>query len=96
MIKAPTKAERSRWQHIVSLGCVICGRPAMLHHCGTGMGGRKDHSRVLGLCFLHHQGRAGIHTIGRKVWRDIFGTEEQLMELTEKKLIEREKRYANA
>ncbi|OWK42174.1 hypothetical protein FRUB_04252 [Fimbriiglobus ruber] len=48
-----------------------------IHHTGTGAGGRKDHAKVIGLCHTHHRGEQGIHTLSRKVWEPIFGTEEQ-------------------
>ena len=75
----PTKAQRERWGKIASLNCIICGDEAQIHHCGTGAGGRKNHDKVLPLCVFHHVGKQGIHTIGRKTWREKYGTEEELM-----------------
>jgi len=32
------------------------------------------------LCYCHHQGEDGIHTIGRKKWQAKYGTEQELFE----------------
>lgn len=81
MSKQPTKEEREYWAKLADLGCIVngCRRRASIHHCGTGAGGRKNHSKVIPLCHKHHQGDEGIHTIGRKLWQIIYGTEEYLM-----------------
>lgn len=78
--KHRTASQTERWNRIRALGCIICGQPAAIHHCGTGSGGRKDHSKVLPLCHTHHQGLDGIHTLGRKLWQERYGTEEELIE----------------
>ena len=78
--KSPTKAEREHWEKVRSLGCMANGchsRHPEIHHCGTGAGGRKDHMKVIGLCERHHRGDRGIHTLSRRVWEPIFGSEEQ-------------------
>lgn len=80
MAKAPTKKQRERWEKIRALGCILCGGIASIHHLGTGAGGRKDHDKVIPLCWAHHQGSDGIHTLGRKVWQVIYGNEEELLE----------------
>lgn len=82
MAKAPTKAQRAKWEKMRSLGCLICGAPPAIHHCETGMGGRKDHDKVIPICQFHHQGAQGIHTIGRKKWQELYGTEQELIEKT--------------
>jgi len=79
MSKAPTKAQRARWAAAVEYGCVICGAPAEIHHCETGMGGRKNHDKFITLCYRHHRGEQGIHTLGRKRWQATYGTEQELM-----------------
>lgn len=83
---APTKKQRKFWEIIRALGCMVahCKRwDIEIHHCETGAGGRKDHDKVIPLCHYHHRGACGIHTIGRKVWQDNFGTEQQLMDKLE-------------
>jgi len=83
---SPTKQQKLRWDKIASLGCIICGSPACIHHASTGGGGRKNHDIVLPLCRLHHQGALGIHTLGRKAWARIYGTEQELLEKLEEML----------
>jgi hypothetical protein len=89
MTKPATKKQRSRWEIIRALGCIAtrhdipCGRQAAIHHCETGMGGRKNHDKVIPLCHFHHQGEQGIHTIGRKAWQEKYRTEQELMALLE-------------
>ena len=78
-MKNPTKKQKERWERLRASGCIICGLPPAIHHCETGMGGRKDHDKVLPLCHFHHQGEQGIHKLGRRVWQEIYGTEQELM-----------------
>ena len=33
---------------------------------------------MIPLCHYHHQGRMGIHTIGKKIWEDRYGTQREL------------------
>lgn len=58
MVKRATKAQRDRWDDIAQLGCLVCGRPATIHHVTASIhGGRltKRHDRVVPLCPIHHQ-----------------------------------------
>lgn len=81
MTKAPTKAQRERWTRIAELGCQVCGAYEVeIHHALTGMGGRKDHDKVIGLCYDHHRGYQGIHTVGRKRWINNYGTEQSMLD----------------
>jgi len=81
MSKQPTKAQRERWARIAELGCVICGsNQTEIHHALTGAGGRKNHDLVLPLCYNHHRGSHGIHTLGRKRWVYHYGTEKELLD----------------
>jgi hypothetical protein len=79
MAKAPTKAQRARWDKMREHGCMICGGMAAIHHCETGMGGRKNHDKVIPLCHYHHQGEQGIHSMARRPWQETYGTEQELM-----------------
>jgi len=59
MAKKPTKAERKHFDRVASLGCLVCGDPATIHHV-TGYADRigrapKRHDRVAPLCPVHHQ-----------------------------------------
>lgn len=74
------KAEKEHMARVAEMGCIVCSsRPVSVHHALTGGGGRKNHMKVLPLCYGHHQGKQGIHTIGRKVWRELYGSEIDLL-----------------
>tara|TARA_Y100001951_G_C11285307_1_gene268277 strand:+ start:1779 stop:2066 length:288 start_codon:yes stop_codon:yes gene_type:complete len=81
MGKYKTKAEREHMRRVSELGCIICGGVAELHHprTGVGMGQRSSHFSVLPLCFRHHRtGKDSIH-LGKKLFIEKFGTEEELL-----------------
>lgn len=87
--RPPNAAERRYWDRVIQVGCILCGSPAGIHHCGTGAGGRKDHMKVLPLCWYHHQGPDGIdgreYGMSKRRWQERHGTEEELMkQLTER------------
>lgn len=72
---------------VADLGCIVCRKlghhdtPAMLHHPRSGTGwGRASHMDVLPLCYFHHQGAEGIHTLGSKAWARKYWTEAELLE----------------
>jgi hypothetical protein len=76
----PTIEDRRHWESVRSLGCMARGcksKHPEIHHCGTGAGGRKNHMLVIGLCHLHHRGLQGIHTLSRRVWEALYGTEQE-------------------
>lgn len=85
-----TTSERAHLSCVASLGCVICGRPAEIHHLrsGLGMGQRAPHNRVIGLCAAHH--RTGGHGVafhaGRRTWEARFGTEIELLARVQEEL----------
>lgn len=96
--KAPTAAQRRRWGIIAELGCVVAGSSpcegrVTIHHCGTGAGGRKDHDKVVGLCWGHHLGRQGIdgQHMSKRQWQEKYGTETILLKRTKQLL----RRYGN-
>lgn len=86
--KRPTAAQRRMWNQIAALGCILCGRPAEIHHCGTGGGGRKNHDYVIPLCPEHHRGVDGIDggTMSKRNWQQVYGSERELHEKTLKML----------
>jgi len=91
MKKAATAAEKRHMSAVAEHGCIVCRRefnqytPACLHHprFDAGMGQRAPHSDVIPLCFTHHQGKEGIHVIGRKTWEYRYGTERELLKQTQ-------------
>lgn len=90
MSKQATKAEKAHMDKVAQLGCIIkkCGGPATIHHCGTYMGGGRDHMKVLPLCWPHHLGREGIDgkQMSKRAWEQKYGTEEELLAKVEKLL----------
>ncbi len=77
------KAEKAHMGKVADLGCIICGRPAELHHPrqGAGMGQRASSYDVIPLCPDHHRtGGYGtaIHA-GRWDWQKKHGTEADLL-----------------
>jgi hypothetical protein len=72
-------AEEARFLDLVaSLGCLICGSPASVHHimhC-AGKLKRRDHRFVVPLCQRHHQGMGGVHDLGGEAqFRDHWGVD---------------------
>jgi hypothetical protein len=93
--KAPTKEQRQRWDEITQLGCPVNNwectpRVITIHHCGTEAGGRKDHDKVIGLCFNHHLSKDyGIDGRGRYskiTWQEHYNTEQYYLDKLEKLL----------
>lgn len=83
MAKA-TKAERAYFGKVAELGCIICFRPAEIHHLiGLQYGsckGKKS-SDVIPLCPHHHRhgdfGEA-VHN-GTKTFEERYGTQAELL-----------------
>lgn len=90
-----TSAQLRRWETIRQLGCIVRNRDCMgritIHHCGTKMGCRKDHDKVIGLCWEHHLGSEGVDgkKMSKRGWQDKYGTEEYLLYKTSKLLGEK-------
>lgn len=79
-----TKDEKLHLSKVASLGCIICRRPAEIHHLrnGVGMAQRNNHYNVIPLCEHHHRtGNYGeaLHA-GIKAFEANFGTEIELLE----------------
>jgi len=76
--------ERQYLGRVAAMGCVICRRPAEIHHLLSrkAMGKKRSNYDVIPLCPDHH--RNGGHGVaihsGVKTWEANFGTEEQLLE----------------
>lgn len=87
-----SKQERDHWERIRALGCIVgpvgCQGRITIHHCGTRRGGRKDHKKVIALCWEHHLGDEGIDgkVLSTAKWEARYGTEDQLLERTQQEL----------
>ena len=88
-----TKKESDHMNSVASLGCIACqiidipDSPACIHHVRE-HSGRRDHMKVLPLCYEHHQG--GIFDVAihksKKRFEATFGTQEELLEMVDKLL----------
>ena len=84
MKKVATKAEREHMSKVASLGCLVCQRPANVHHIrpiGLGIGNRSSHYETIPLCHDHHQGQFSIHN-SKQEFEDKYGTEQELLNKT--------------
>ena len=81
--KARTAAEKRYHTRVAALGCLICCKPAMLHHVtGAGMGLKSSNYDVIPLCPYHHQqgdfGEA-VHN-GTEEFESRYGTQAEMLE----------------
>ncbi len=69
-------------------GCNYNGRTVTLHHTGTRRGGRKDHMKVIPLCWEHHLGARGVDgkRMSFKEWETEFASEPVLLIRVERRL----------
>ena len=81
-----TKAYKAHMQKMVEYGCMICRHfervddlpPCNIHHIRDKTGlGMKD-EEMIPLCHYHHQGKEGIHTIGKETWEKKYATQRNL------------------
>ncbi len=85
-----TAEERQYMSDVAELGCVICQRPAEIHHIltGVGMGQRASNHDIIPLCPDHH--RLGGHGVaihaGIKTFEANFGCELDLLEQVRNKI----------
>lgn len=77
-----TKAEKAWMDKVAQLSCIICKTtPVTIHHCGTYVGGGRNHMKVIPICWEHHLGKEGIDgkQMGKRVWEAKYGTELSLL-----------------
>lgn len=82
-----TKAEREHKQRLVDLGCLACLRihgphepgPVELHHLRADGWGKGDYRTLIPLCYPHHRGAVGIHTLGTKAWEREYWPQRELL-----------------
>ena len=85
--KRPTKLEREHMGEVAALGCIVCSRPAQVHHIGN-QGTRASSYQTIPLCSGHHMDYGfgdAIHQ-GRRTWESRYGTEKELLAKTLKLL----------
>jgi len=80
-----TKAEKAHKAKLAEMCCMICeriygqhaGGNVTLHHLRTGGWGKGGYETLIPLCYNHHQGAEGIHTMGTKAWERHFDVTQQ-------------------
>ncbi len=86
-----TKQEKEHMAKVASLGCIICGATAEVHHItGAGMGLRSSHFETIPLCTKHHRtGEFGeaVHN-GTRTFEGRYGTQQELLAKTLERLSE--------
>jgi hypothetical protein len=83
-----TVADKRRLNAVASLPCAVCGAtPCNVHHVRR-YGETRKHSKTIPLCYRHHQGADGIHTLGKKAFCREYGSEEELLQRTNELLRE--------
>lgn len=85
-MKSPTAAQRRHWGRVFEVGCMAClfdGRFSFpeIHHVKDY--GNNDHSRVFGLCPIHHRPTAGVTGVvnrhgNPKEFEKLYGTDNEL------------------
>ena len=86
--KVATRLEREHMSKVASLGCLVCQRPANVHHIrpiGLGIGMRSSHYQTIPLCHDHHQGQFSIHNC-KEQFEARYGTEAELLHRTLKEI----------
>jgi hypothetical protein len=84
------KERKDRFDALSELGCAVCGQPPQIHHLTglkyRGMGQKAGDECTIPLCMNHHTGQQGIHSIGKRQWEADYGTQEELLEITNVKI----------
>ena len=87
--RVSNKKEKEHLAKVASLGCYVCERPAEVHHIrpkGLGISNRSSHYETIPLCFEHHRtGKDSIH-LGKKLFIEKYGTEQEILEITKERI----------
>jgi hypothetical protein len=87
--------DRKRLAQVAMLGCIVCQkfnlkqrtRSEVHHLIGCGIGKKASDLKTINLCAKHHRtGENGeaIHATPLNFWQEKFGSQEELLELTNK------------
>lgn len=79
-----TKADKQHLARVASLGCIVCGQPAIIHHItgNKSLSQKNPHSETIPLCPKHHKDHGhgiSLHD-GVKTWEAKYGTQRELLE----------------
>lgn len=88
MAKQATPAEKRYMGRVAELGCLVCQRPAQVHHIREGQGASERASNWLTvpLCQDHHTGEFSVHGSMSREFKNIYGSELDLLAETIKRL----------
>lgn len=77
--KSKTKSEKDHLNLVASQPCMVCNNQNINVHHIRESGEPRNHFKVIPLCYDHHQGVSGIHTLGKKEWRKKYGHEIDML-----------------
>jgi len=85
-----TEAEKKYLEQVAQLPCIACAKkgfnttPVEVHHIreGVGMAQRASHFDTIPLCPFHHRHGAEAVHVSPETFKDLFGSEEDLVEET--------------
>ena len=84
--KPATKAEKAHMDRVASIGCLICRRPAAIHHARMPFtsGKRRNNMKVIPLCPSHHQHDAiSAHGMYHDKFFELYGSEADMLDEVE-------------
>jgi len=82
--KVATKKEKEWMRKVSELDCYCCGSPAEVHHIrslktGSGIGLRPSHFDTIPLCGRHHRTNKDSIHLGKKLFIQKYGTEQEIL-----------------
>ena len=78
-----TKEEKAHMDRVASIGCLICRRPAAIHHARMPFshGKKRDNMCVIPLCPAHHQHDAvSAHGMYHDRFFALYGSEADMLD----------------
>lgn len=95
MKRTATKTEKEHLARVARMNCIACEQIGFstpcqqVHHVRARHGwGRTSHMAVIPLCWEHHQGKTGVHSMGRQQFADMYGKSEiEMMEIINERLL---------
>lgn len=85
-----TAEEAEHLGRVASMGCLVCQRPAQVHHVVSDGYQRltRDHRRAVALCAEHHtDGPNAVHRIGHRAFNELYNLD--LLEIADRLWSER-------
>jgi hypothetical protein len=77
--KSKTKAEHDHLNLVASHPCMVCNNQNVNVHHIRESGEPRNHFKSIPLCYDHHQGPNGIHTLGKKEFYKRYGHEIKML-----------------